>query len=76
MTITLDKMKPGIKGQVTDMYCPEPLGHRLADFGLVPGTWVSCRYQSPGGGLSALELRGSVLAVRAQDLRRICVRLE
>ena len=49
------------------------LRRRLAEFGLVPGTKVRCRYRSPDGGVTAIGLRGAVLALRTGDLRRITV---
>lgn len=49
------------------------LRQRLRDFGLVPGTRVCRRYSSPGGHVVAIELRGSVLALRKNDLHCIWV---
>ena len=51
------------------------LRQRLRDFGLVPGTRVCRRYSSPGGHVVAIELRGSVLALRKNDLHciRVCL---
>lgn len=48
---------------------------RLRDFGLVPGTQVVCRYRSPGGKVTALAFRGTVVALRTADMRkiRVCV---
>jgi len=50
------------------------LRQRLRDFGLVPGTQVCCRYRTPGGGVTAVEFRGSVVALRTRDLDQIRVR--
>ena len=74
MEFWLDSLKPGMQAVVTRICCPEALARRLADFGLVEGTAVSCRYRSPGGDVSALELRGTVLAIRKSDLRQIAAR--
>jgi Fe2+ transport system protein FeoA len=52
-----------------------PMKQRLRDFGLVPGTQVRRRYADPGGDLSAIELRGSVIALRRPDVHRIRVRV-
>ncbi len=71
MKISLDTLQPGQGAWVTALNCPDDLRRRLADFGLVPDTWVRCRYRSPGRDLSALELRGTVLAVRSTDLAQI-----
>ena len=74
MEFRLDSLTPGMQAVVTRIGCPETLARRLADFGLVEGTRVSCRYHSPGGGVLALELRGTVLAIRKTDLRQISAR--
>ncbi len=73
MEISLNRLMPGCGGVVTKMECRKTLRHRLWDFGLVPGTLVQCRYRSPDGGLTAIELRGTVLALRTRDLENIRV---
>ncbi len=72
--MTLDALRPGQRACVTALNCPDDLRRRLAAFGLVPDTCVGCRYRSPDGKLSALELRGTVLAVRNTDLAGIHAR--
>lgn len=72
MDMTLDRLRPGERAVVTDMECR--LADRLRQFGLVPGTEVSCRCKSPHGDVSAIEFRGSVVAMRDRDLRGIRVR--
>lgn len=74
MQISLDRLRPGLEAIVTEINVDAALQCRLRDFGLVPGTKVCCRYRSPGGGVTALELRGSVLALRTRDLKNIRVR--
>ena len=71
MEMTLDRLCLGQKAVVTRIDTAAHLRMRLRDFGLVPGTEVRCRYHSPGGSVTALELRGSVLALRTGDLGRI-----
>lgn len=74
MEISLDRVRPGVQSVVTAIRVQEALERRLRDFGLVPGTRVCCCYRSPGGQVTALELRGTVLALRTKDLRGIRVR--
>lgn len=74
MEFRLDGLRPGMEAVVTAFYCPEGVQRRLADFGMVEGTTVSCRYQSPDGGVAALFLRGTTLAVRRVDLAQIAAR--
>lgn len=71
MDITLDSLKTDKMAVVTHIETDEALKKRLRTYGLVPGTIVRCRYRSPGGSVIALELRGSVVALRAKDLKGI-----
>ena len=73
--LPLDRVCTGTWACVTDIDTSACLRRRLRDFGLVPGTRVRRRYASPGGDVVAIELRGSVLALRKRDLHRIRVRL-
>ncbi len=75
MEVYLDALQPGMRAVVTALSCSERLKRRLADHGLVPGTCVGCRYRSPDKSLSAIELRGTVLAMRRGDLQKIAARL-
>lgn len=75
MEMNLDRLLPGLRSVVTEIRVPEPLRCRLRDFGLVTGTEVSVRYRSPDGGVTALELRGTVIALRTSELKKIRVRL-
>lgn len=46
---------------------------RLLDIGLVEGTEVECLGRSPGGDPSAYLIRGAVIAVRAEDARKVLI---
>jgi len=76
METGLDCVRPGVAAVVTQVNVDPVLGQRLKAFGLVPGTRVCCRYRCPWGHVTALELRGSVLALRTKDLRKIRVRCQ
>lgn len=73
METGLDQLRPGRKAVVTKVDTEPALTRKLRDFGLVPGTTVCCKYRCPWGTVTALELRGSVLALRTRDLRKIRV---
>lgn len=75
MVLPLDQLCTGVWGCVTGIDTTAQLRQRLRDFGLVPGTWVRRRYASPAGDVIAIELRGSVIALRKQDLQWIRVRV-
>ncbi|MBO5954190.1 MAG: ferrous iron transport protein A [Oscillospiraceae bacterium] len=74
METGLDHLRPGKRAVITQVNTDAALKRRLKDFGLVPGTTVYCRYRCPWGHVTALELRGSVLALRTRDLGKIRVR--
>ena len=70
----LDDMTPGQRAEVLELRTESRMRRRLLDLGLVPGTRVECVGQSPGGDPAAFLIRGAVIAIRAQDGRRIFVR--
>lgn len=76
METGLDHVRPGAVAVVTRINTDPVLRRRLKAFGLVPGTTVRCRYRCPWGDVTALELRGSVLALRTEDLKKIRVRCQ
>ena len=75
MQTGLDRVGIGKQVTVTEIALDGALQRRLGDFGLVPGTRVCCRYRSPGRQVTALEFRGTVIALRTRDLAGIRVRL-
>lgn len=75
MEMSLASICSGNRAIVTDIQGDRVLCARLRDFGMVPGTAVGCRCRSPWGDTLALEIRGSVVAVRADDVRSIRVRM-
>lgn len=74
MQISLSGLGLGKYGIVTHIGTDPLLTERLRAFGMVPGTRVGCRYRSPGGSVTALEFRGSVVALRTRDMKKILVR--
>lgn len=71
---SLERLPCGVPAIVMDVGCSRQLRCRLHDFGLIPGTKIIIRYRSPDKGVSALEFRGTVVAVRTRDLRGVRVR--
>ena len=74
MEISLDRLCVGQQGVVVDVETDSFLAERLRTFGMVPGTQVRCRCRCPGGSVTALEFRGTVVALRTRDMRAIRVR--
>lgn len=68
MEFMLCDIRPGVRAVVTEIPDSSPLKGRLREFGLIAGTEVYCRFLSPAGDLGALELRGTVIALRRADL--------
>ena len=75
MVLPLDQLCTGVWGCVMGIDTTAQLRQRLRDFGLVPGPRVRRRYASPAGDVIAIELRGSVIALRKQDVQWIRVRV-
>ena len=73
MIADLNQVCPGIWGRVMTIDTSKQLRERLQELGLLPGTRVCRRYSSPGRDVAAIEFRGSILALRSQDLSRIRV---
>ena len=76
METGLHCVRTGTVAVVTKINTEPALRQRLKAFGLVPGTRVRCCYRCPWGDVTALELRGSVLALRTKDLQKIRVRYQ
>jgi len=76
MQVRLDRLPCSIPAIVLEISCKQELRERLRDFGLVPGTEVIARYRSPDKGVTALEFRGTVVALRTRDLKGVRVKWE
>lgn len=74
METGLHCIRPGKRAVVIRIETAQLLKQRLQALGLIPGTEVTCRYKSPGGSVTALEFRGTVVALRTRDLQKIRVR--
>ena len=66
---TLADLRPGDSALLTEVETRGAMRRRLLDLGLIPGAQVSCTLRSPAGDPSAYLIRGSVIALRAQDAR-------
>lgn len=74
--MTLDKIKPGESGTITQVAGEGLLRRRLLDMGLTPKTRVSVRKVAPMGDPIELMLRGYVLTIRKEEAAKITVRKE
>ncbi|MBR5429982.1 MAG: ferrous iron transport protein A [Firmicutes bacterium] len=74
MTDTLAALATGQTAVVREVADQGPLGRRLLDLGLVPGSGVTCLGRAPLGDPAAYLIAGTVIALRRRDAA--CVRLE
>jgi DtxR family Mn-dependent transcriptional regulator len=72
----LTALKSGEEGIVEfiSAACMGPERRRLQDFGLVPGSRISCDFSSPFGSPIAYSIRGSTLGLRRQQARNVMIR--
>lgn len=74
--MTLDLLKIGETARVIAVNCEGFLRTRFADLGLLPGTAIRAMMRSPLGDPVAYEVRGSLIAIRFEDAKRIEVERE
>ena len=74
--MTLDQIKPGQSGIITQGAGQGLLRRRLLDMGLTPKTKVYVRKVAPMGDPIELMLRGYVLTIRKEEAANITVRKE
>ena len=76
MTVSLHEMIPGERGKVAEILAEGPVGRRLMDLGLLPGTPIQALRASPLGDPTVYELRGYRLCLRNEDAAQVLVRPE
>lgn len=64
----------GGRAVVLRISAEKELLRRFYDIGLIPGSTVSCLHKSPFGDPYAIEVSGSVIAVRKKDLKNILIK--
>ncbi len=70
--IPLSLINPCEKAVISSFHIGSALKDRLYSLGMIPGTEVMCLYKREGG-LTAIGVRGSVVAIRLSDARAILV---
>lgn len=71
----LDSMRPGERGRIVGMDVAGDVGQRLRDMGFVDGAGIECVYASPFGDPVAYFVKGTLIAVRNEDARKIGVKM-
>ncbi|NLW44819.1 MAG: ferrous iron transport protein A [Syntrophomonadaceae bacterium] len=69
--LSLADLPAGSAGCITSVEVGGLLRRRIMDLGMLPGTQVRCVRKAPWGDPVALQVRGSIIALRAEDLRKI-----
>ena len=68
---TLFDLKIGSQAKIKEINCSEVVKRRMMDLGIVKGTPIKAILKSPSGNPKAYEVRGSVIAIRSEEARRI-----
>jgi Fe2+ transport system protein FeoA len=69
--MTLDRLRPGASGRVTELLSEGAERRRMTDLGILPGTVVENVMRSPLGDPVAYQVRGSVVALRTSQAKLI-----
>ena len=72
---SLNELNPGETAVVKELKTRGSIRRRLLDIGLVKDTKIECVGKSPAGDPAAFLIRGAVIAIRAEDMKDIVVRI-
>ena len=70
---TLCALSIGQEALVTALDHPLEMRRRLQDMGLIIGTPVKCLHKGPCGDPVAYQIRGAVIALRAEDAALVSI---
>lgn len=71
--LSLPALQPGQRARVCALLNEGSIRRRLLDMGLIENTIVECLGKSPAGDPGAYLIRGAVIAIRAEDGRKILI---
>ena len=71
----LNELKLSEKGKIISIKCAENIKRRLLDLGFVKGTSIVPILISPSGDPKAFEVRGTLIAIREEDTKKIEVEI-
>ena len=74
--MTIDDLKIGQTGVISQVGGEGPLRLRFLDMGLIPGTRVSLRKVAPMGDPIQIQVRGYELTIRREDAAKITLKEE
>lgn len=70
---SLQNLKIGEKSTVISTKMKENQKRRILDLGIINGTQIEAIFKSPSGDPTAYEIRGSVIAIRSEDAKKIFI---
>lgn len=73
--IPLDRLPIGSMGRVKEITAKSLSRRRMLDLGLISDTVVEALRQSPSGDPVAYQIRGAVIALRAEEAAHILVEI-
>ncbi len=73
--MTLNELKLENEGKILNIECSENIKRRLLDLGLVKNTNIIPVLISPSGDPKAFEVRGTLIAIREEDTRKIEIKI-
>ncbi len=71
--IPLNRLAIGENGRVTALTAAGTVRRRMLDLGLITGTAVEALRKSPSGDPTAFHIRGTVIALRAEEASQVLV---
>lgn len=74
--MTIDDLKIGEDGVITQVGGEGALRLRFLDMGLIPGTKVLLQKIAPMGDPIQIQIRGYELTIRREDAQKIAIRRE
>lgn len=74
--MTIDDLKIGEDGIITQVGGEGALRLRFLDMGLIPGTRVLLQKIAPMGDPIQIQIRGYELTIRREDAKKIAIRRE
>lgn len=73
--MTLNQLKLENEGKILNIECSENIKRRLLDLGLVKNTNIIPVLISPSGDPKAFEVRGTLIAIREEDTKKIEIKI-
>lgn len=71
--LPLSKSEPNKTYKILSINCKGQIKRRLFDLGIIPGTFIKNIQNSPLGDPTAFLVRGTVIAIRKEDTKKIVV---